>query len=158
LFQHGLIALSFVPNQQIRHLRDLTRMRTKVTQDRARVVNRIEAVLEDANIKLSSVVTDIMGASAQAMVKAKKPCSISVSTMAPRGISIATANAREGAPLLLSSQPTNSARPLPLWSTHLSSIRWPSRSSRQTRCRCDRQSMPANKSKSFSDWSPFRLD
>jgi len=69
LFQHGLIAASFVPNQQMRHLRDLTRMRTKVTQDRARVVNRIEAVLEDANIKLSCVATDIMGVSAQAMVK-----------------------------------------------------------------------------------------
>jgi transposase len=69
LFQHGLIAPSFVPNQQMRHLRDLTRMRTKVTQDRTRVVNRIEAVLEDANIKLSSVVTDIMGVSAQAMVQ-----------------------------------------------------------------------------------------
>lgn len=69
LFQHGLIAASFVPNQQMRHLRDLTRMRTKVTQDRTRVVNRIEAVLEDANIKLSSVVTDIMGVSAQAMLQ-----------------------------------------------------------------------------------------
>jgi transposase len=69
LFQHGLIAPSFVPDQQMRHLRDLTRMRTKLTQDRTRVVNRIEAVLEDANIKLSSVATDIMGVSAQAMVQ-----------------------------------------------------------------------------------------
>ena len=68
-FQHGLIAASFVPNQQMRHWRDLTRMRTKVTQDGARVVNRIEAVREDANIKLSSVATDIMGVSAQAMVQ-----------------------------------------------------------------------------------------
>ena len=57
LFQHGLIAASFVPNQPMRHLRDLTRMRTKVTQDRTWVVNRIEAVLEDANIKLGSVVS-----------------------------------------------------------------------------------------------------
>ena len=53
----------------MRHLRDLSRMRTKVTQDRVRVVNRIEAVLEDANIKLSTVVSDIMGVSAQAMVQ-----------------------------------------------------------------------------------------
>ena len=51
LFQHGLIAPSFVPTQQMRHLRDLTRTRTKVIQDHTRVVNRIEAVLEDTNIK-----------------------------------------------------------------------------------------------------------
>lgn len=70
LFQHGLIAPSFVPTQQMRHLRDLTRTRTKVIQDHTRVVNRIEAVLEDTNIKLSSVVSDIMGVSAQAMLQA----------------------------------------------------------------------------------------
>jgi transposase len=70
LFQHGLIAPSFVPTQQMRHLRDLTRTRTKVIQDHTRVVNRIEAVLEDTNIKLSRVVSDIMGVSAQAMLQA----------------------------------------------------------------------------------------
>jgi transposase len=70
LFEHDLIAPSFVPTQQMRHLRDLTRTRTKVIQDHTRVVNRIEAVLEDTNIKLSSVVSDIMGVSAQAMLQA----------------------------------------------------------------------------------------
>jgi transposase len=70
LFQHGLIAPSFVPTQQMRHLRDLTRTRTKLIQDHTRVVNRIEAVLEDTNIKLSSVVSNIMGISAQAMLQA----------------------------------------------------------------------------------------
>jgi len=69
LFQHGLIAPSFVPTQTMRHLRDLTRTKTKVIQDHTRVVNRIEAVLEDTNIKLSSVVSDIMGVSAQAMLQ-----------------------------------------------------------------------------------------
>ena len=70
LFQHGLIAPSFVPTQQMRHLRDLTRTRTKVTQEHTRVVDRIEAVLEDTSIKLSSVVSDIMVVSAQAMLQA----------------------------------------------------------------------------------------
>jgi transposase len=54
----------------MRHLRDLTRTRTKIIQDHTRVVNRIEAVLEDTNIKLSSAVSDIMGVSAQAMLQA----------------------------------------------------------------------------------------
>jgi len=58
-----------VPNSAQRQLRDVTRMRTKVVQDRGRVVTRLQAVLEDANIKLASVVSDVMGVSAQAMVR-----------------------------------------------------------------------------------------
>lgn len=69
LHQHGLIPPSFVPNSAQRQLRDVTRMRTKVVQDRGRVVTRLQAVLEDANIKLASVVSDVMGVSAQAMVR-----------------------------------------------------------------------------------------
>jgi transposase len=68
LHQHGLVPPSFVPPAPQRQLRDLTRMRTKVSQDRSRVVNRLQAVLEDANIKLASVVSDVMGVSAQAML------------------------------------------------------------------------------------------
>ena len=68
LHQHGLVPPSFVPSQQQRQLRDLTRMRTKVVADRSRVVNRLQAVLEDANIKLASVVSDILGVSSRAMI------------------------------------------------------------------------------------------
>ena len=69
LAAHGLIAPSFVPNRHMRELRDLTRMRSKVVQDHTRVVNRLQALLEDANIKLSSVVTDILGVSSRAMLQ-----------------------------------------------------------------------------------------
>jgi len=69
LHQHGLVPASFVPSGPQRRLRDLTRMRTKVVQDRSRVVARLQAVLEDANIKLASVASDILGVSGRAMLK-----------------------------------------------------------------------------------------
>lgn len=55
LLQHGLLRGSFVPPIEIRQLRDLTRMRTRIWQDLATYANRIQKVLEDANIKLGSV-------------------------------------------------------------------------------------------------------
>lgn len=70
LLQHGLLTASFVPDRPIRELRDLTRHRTKLVQRRAAVVNRIQKVLEDANIKLASVATDVMGVSGRAMLAA----------------------------------------------------------------------------------------
>ncbi len=69
LHQHGLVPASFVPSAPQRRLRDLTRLRTKVVQDRSRVVSRLQAVLEDTNIKLASVACDGMGVSAQAMIR-----------------------------------------------------------------------------------------
>lgn len=63
LLQYGLLARSFVPPREIRQLRDLTRHRTKVADTRAAVINRIHKVLEDANIKLTSVATDVLGVS-----------------------------------------------------------------------------------------------
>jgi transposase len=69
LLMHGLIQPSFVPQQSMRDLRDLTRMRTKMVQDHTRVVNRMQALLEDANIKLGNVVSDIMGLSSRAMLQ-----------------------------------------------------------------------------------------
>ena len=69
-FQIGLLKSSFVPPAPIRELRDLTRYRISLTQDRARTVNRLQKVLEDANVKLASVVTDIQGVSAWAMLRA----------------------------------------------------------------------------------------
>src|SRR5215210_3598762 len=52
LMQHGLIRGSFIPDAEIRELRDLTRYRTSLIQERTREANRIQKVLEDANIKL----------------------------------------------------------------------------------------------------------
>jgi transposase len=69
LLRHGLVQGSFVPSQTQRDLRELTRLRTTVVQDRARTVNRLQKVLEQANIKLASVVSDISGVSAQAMLR-----------------------------------------------------------------------------------------
>jgi transposase len=70
LFQHGLLRASFVPTAPQRALRDLTRSRTRLLQDRSRAVNRLHKVLEATNIKLASVATDIMGISAQAILQA----------------------------------------------------------------------------------------
>jgi transposase len=60
LLQHGLLKASFIPPQPIRELRDLTRHRRSLVQEKSSVVNRIHKVLQDANIKLSSVITNIM--------------------------------------------------------------------------------------------------
>ena len=70
LLRHGLLRASFIPSKPQRQLRELTRHRTTLVQDRARVINRLQAVLEDANIKLAAVVTDIRGVSARAMLEA----------------------------------------------------------------------------------------
>jgi transposase len=70
LLAHGLLRPSFVPEAPQRALRDLTRQRTHLIQERASVVNRLQKVLEWANIKLASVVTDITGVSARAMLQA----------------------------------------------------------------------------------------
>ena len=70
LLAHGLLRPSFVPPPPQRALRDLTRQRTHLIQERASVVNRMQKVLEWANIKLSSVVSDITGVSARAMLQA----------------------------------------------------------------------------------------
>ena len=70
LLEHGLLKASFVPDRPQRELRDLTRQRTQLLGDRARVVNRIQKNLEDANIKLASVATDITGKSGRAILDA----------------------------------------------------------------------------------------
>jgi len=69
-FQLGLLKASFIPPAPVRELRDLTRYRTSLIRERARTVNRLQKVLEDANIKLAAVVTDIQGVSAWAMLEA----------------------------------------------------------------------------------------
>jgi transposase len=70
LVRHGLIKKSFVPPKPIRELRDLLRYRTKLVQSRSSERNRLSKLLETANIKLSSVATDIFGVSGMAMLKA----------------------------------------------------------------------------------------
>lgn len=70
LLRHGLLHGSFIPDASQRELRDLTRHRTTSVQERARAVNRLQKVLEDANLKLAAVATDVMGVSARAMLAA----------------------------------------------------------------------------------------
>jgi transposase len=69
LLQHGLLKPRFIPPPPIRALRDLTRQRAQLVRDRATVVNRIQKVLEGANIKLAGVATDVMGVSGRAMIR-----------------------------------------------------------------------------------------
>jgi transposase len=70
LLAHGLLRASFVPPAPQRALRDLTRQRSHLVRERASVVNRMQKVLEWANIKLAGVATDITGVSARAMLEA----------------------------------------------------------------------------------------
>lgn len=70
LLRHGLVRASFIPDRAQRELRELVRYRRGLIQQRADVVNRIQKVLEGANIKLSSVATDIVGVSGRAMLEA----------------------------------------------------------------------------------------
>lgn len=70
LLQHGLLHGSFIPPRQTREMRDLTRYRVSLTEESNRIANRIQKVLEDANLKLASVATDALGASGRAMLEA----------------------------------------------------------------------------------------
>jgi transposase len=70
LLQHGLLRGSFVPPEPVRELRDLNRNRAILVQQRATVSNRIEKVLEDANIKLASVASHVLGRSGRTMLQA----------------------------------------------------------------------------------------
>ena len=70
LLAHGLLRGSFVPPPAIRELRDLTRYRKALTEERNREVNRIHKILEDAGVKLAVVASDVMGVSGRAMMRA----------------------------------------------------------------------------------------
>jgi len=70
LMRHGLLQASFIPPIEQRDVRDLTRYRTKLVQERRREVKRVQGALERANIKLAAVATDIMGVSARASLAA----------------------------------------------------------------------------------------
>jgi transposase len=70
LLQHGLLKPSFVPEKPVRQLRDLTRQRVQLVRQKVQVSNRIQKTLEDANIKLASVASDVLGASGRDMLRA----------------------------------------------------------------------------------------
>ena len=70
LLAHDLIRASFVPPRPIQELRDLTRTRKQLTREIVQHTQRIQAVLEEANVKLSSVITDILGLSGRRILKA----------------------------------------------------------------------------------------
>jgi transposase len=68
--QHGLLKASFIPSAPQRELRDLTRYRVRLTEERAREVNRVQKTLEDTNLKLGDVVSDVMGKAARLILHA----------------------------------------------------------------------------------------
>jgi transposase len=70
LLRHGLLQPSFIPPTPIRELRELTRYRKTLVQERADLVNRRQKVLETANLKLAAVATDVLGKSGRAMLAA----------------------------------------------------------------------------------------
>src|SRR5581483_664104 len=70
LLRHGLLKASFIPPQPIRLLRELSRYRTTLIQERAQEVNRLQKTLEGANIKLAAVATDVVGVSGRDMLDA----------------------------------------------------------------------------------------
>src|SRR5437764_13391183 len=70
LIEHGLVRPSFVPPKPIRELRNLTRYRKAQIEERTREAQRLDKVLQDAGIKLSSVASDVLGVSARAMLRA----------------------------------------------------------------------------------------
>lgn len=68
LLRHGLLRASYIPNREQRELRELTRHRQALVQDRSQVIQRIQKVLEGANIKLSSVASNVVGVSGRAIL------------------------------------------------------------------------------------------
>ena len=69
LLRHGLLKASYIPNREQRELREITRYRKSLTEERCREVNRLQKILEGANIKLDSVVKDITGKSARKLLR-----------------------------------------------------------------------------------------
>jgi transposase len=82
LLQHGLLRASFIPSAAQRELRELTRYRTTLLQERAAEVNRIQKTLEGANIKLAAVATDVLGVSGRAMLEAMVAGTTAAGTLA----------------------------------------------------------------------------
>jgi transposase len=96
LLQHGLLRSSFVPLRPVRDLRDLNRNRAILVRQRAAVSNRIEKVLEDANIKLGAIASHVLGQSGRAMLQAMSTGEEDVKKLAE----MAKAKLRKKIPLL----------------------------------------------------------
>ena len=71
LLRHGLLKASFIPPKPIRELREVTRYRKTLVQERSQEINRLQKVLELANVKLSAVATDILGKSGRSILEAR---------------------------------------------------------------------------------------
>jgi transposase len=82
LLRHGLLRASFIPDRPQRELRELTRYRTSLLRERAAEVNRVQKVLEGANIKLAAVASDLTGVSGRAMLAALLEGSTDAAAMA----------------------------------------------------------------------------
>lgn len=96
LLQHGLLRPSFVPDRPQRELRDLTRQRAQLVAEKVRVANRVQKTLEDANIKLASVASDVLGVSGREMIRALIEGAMTPQAMAQ----LARRRLREKIPLL----------------------------------------------------------
>lgn len=70
LLQHGLLKASIIPSAPQRELRDLTRYRVRLTEERAREVNRVQKTLEGTNLKLGDIVSDVMGKASRMILSA----------------------------------------------------------------------------------------
>jgi transposase len=98
LLQCGLLRGSFIPPKPQRELRDLTRMRTQLTREMSSVANRIHKVLEDTNVKLGLVATDILGVSGRKIIQAL----IQGETDTEKMADLARGRMREKIPVLIS--------------------------------------------------------
>ena len=70
LVRHGLVKASYIPSREQRELREMTRYRQEIIEERTLELNRIQSVLEVCNIKLGNVITDISGKSGMAILRA----------------------------------------------------------------------------------------
>lgn len=70
LLQHGLLKASFIPSTPQRDLRELTRYCVSLTEERTRTVNRLQKTLEDTNLKLGDVISDVLGKAGRLMLEA----------------------------------------------------------------------------------------
>src|SRR6202012_2447468 len=97
LLRHGMIRPSFIPPRSIRELRDLTRRRRQLVAEGTRERNRIQKVLEDANVKLGDVLRDVLGLSGRLMLNALLEGKLSAEEMAQ----LAKRSARKKIPQLI---------------------------------------------------------
>jgi transposase len=95
LLRHGLLKASFIPPRHIRELRELTRHRQILVRDRAAVANRIQKLIESANIKLGQVATNVLGLSGRFMLQALADGEEDAATLAPLAKGKLTAKAAQ---------------------------------------------------------------